>query len=70
MVDFDCLLTPVAVKREILEFRFRQNLGVGFLPAPWADKKTVFIRFRHVYLALWWNGPELNRHAEIHRRTD
>ena len=47
MVNFGRRLTSVAVKGEILQNRFRQNLGICFLPALRADQKTVLIGFCH-----------------------
>ena len=51
IVDCDSLLTSVAVKREIFQFCFRQNLGIGFLSALRTEKKSVFIRCCHLHLA-------------------
>ena len=53
MVDFEFLAAPVAVQREIFQFRLGQNLGVGLLFALRADQKTIFFYcYFHSFLLL------------------
>jgi hypothetical protein len=52
MIDFKFLPAPVAVQWKLFQFCLWQNLGVCFLPAFWAEEKTVFIYFH--FLLLWF----------------